>query len=119
MVGFILLDLVQQRISMALALVSFLAGILLGVLMNRMYRFEWDDQAQKVIARIDWIGGVILAVYIGFTLSRNWIFGHWLQGATLTAFGLCLTAGSRLGRVLGTARGIRVRLKSVGIRLRQ
>lgn len=90
-------------------------GLVLGIVVSRMYRLSWDEQTTKVVAQIDWIGGVILGLYITFIFFRDWFFGHWLQGATLVEFGLCISAGLMLGRVLGARRGISITLQSLGV----
>lgn len=115
MLALLVIDVVQKEISVTLALLALVVGALLGLLVNRMNRLRWDEQAQTVIAQMDWIGGGILVAYLAFMFGRDWMFGHWLEGTALTAFGLGVTAGTMLGRVLGTRRGIRTLLESVGI----
>ncbi len=115
MLGVIVVEIVRHKIGATLAAGGIAIGLVLGIVVSRMYRLSWDEQTTKVVAQIDWIGGGILGLYITFIFFRDWIFGHWLQGSTLVEFGLCISAGLMLGRVLGARRGISVTLQALGI----
>jgi len=115
MLGVILFDVARNEISILLAVSGLLIGVAVGIVVSRMRRLSWDEQARKVIAQIDWIGAGILVLYIVFTLTRNWLFGHWVQGAMLGVFTLAITAGSMLGRVFGIRYGIRKTLAAWGL----
>ncbi len=86
---------------------SLWLGIGVGLVISRMFRLSWDEESSTVISRIDWLGGAILAAYVLFALFRNRLFSHWVSGPALAAFTLSLVAGTMLGRVFGTVRGIR------------
>jgi hypothetical protein len=103
----IIVDVVRNLISIPLALLALAIGTVIGLLLGRMYRLSWDEIETKVIARIDWLGGIILVLYILFAIFRNRLFGQWVTGAALGAFTLSLTAGTMLGRVVSTSSGIR------------
>lgn len=107
MLGVVVWDVARTNIGILLALLGLIVGMLLGSLASRMYRLSWDETSSKVIARIDWLGFVILVLYIAFAVFRNRLFGYWLQGAALGAFSFSVIAGLMLGRVAGTVRGIR------------
>jgi len=115
MLGVIVVEIVRHKIGVTLAAGGIAIGLVLGIVVSRMYRLSWDEQTTKVVAQIDWIGGGILGLYITFIFFRDWLFGHWLQGSTLVEFGLCISAGLMLGRVLGARRGISVTLQALGI----
>ncbi len=115
MLGVILVDIVRHEISFLLAGSGLLIGVVVGIIVSRMGRLSWDEGAGKVISQIDWVGAVILVLYIGFTLTRNWLFGHWVQGAMLGVFTLAITAGSMIGRVFGMRYGIRKTLEAWGM----
>lgn len=115
MLGVIVVEIVRHKIGVTLAAGGIAIGLVLGIVVSRMYRLSWDEQTTKVVAQIDWIGGAILGLYITFIFFRDWLFGHWLQGSTLVEFGLCISAGLMLGRVLGARRGISVTLQALGI----
>ena len=115
MLGVIVVEVVRHKIGVTLAAGGIAIGLVLGIVVSRMYRLSWDEQTTKVVAQIDWIGGGILGLYITFIFFRDWFFGHWLKGSTLVEFGLCISAGLMLGRVLGARHGISIALQSLGI----
>jgi Kef-type K+ transport system membrane component KefB len=67
-----------------------------------MFKIFWHQEKEKVISQLDTLGIILLVLYIGIEFGRNWIFGYWLSGPTLTAFGLIVLTGLLLGRFLGT-----------------
>jgi len=69
-----------------------------------MNRFDWDEENSKVITTMDWVGGIVLILYIGFAIFRNWILSHWVQETYLAEIGLSVTAGTLLGRLFGTVK---------------
>jgi hypothetical protein len=104
----------QQKLEMGLAFVGFLVGFLAGLILSRMYRLDWSEETMKVVSQLDLIGRIILGTYILFMVGRNWIFGYWVQASDLMGFILCFTAGTMIGRVGATRRGIRLVLYAVG-----
>ena len=46
-------------------------GFAIGVVLSRTYTLSYDEEAQHVAGRIDWVGGVILLLYIGFSIFRG------------------------------------------------
>jgi hypothetical protein len=96
----------QSTFSIYMALGGIIIGLIVGTLVSRMYRLSWDEKANDVIGRIDWIGGVILVLYLIFIFTRAYYLGYWIHGAPLLAFILSITAGTMLGRVLSTRHGI-------------
>ncbi len=106
MLAVILFDIVQGTITVLLALAGLLLGMVVGMVLARMKRITWDEASATVIAQMDMIGGIILVLYIVLIFVRNWFFGHWAEGPALTAMSLSFTAGTMLGRIVGTRRGI-------------
>ena len=111
--GMIIVDIFRHKISFGLAFGGILFGVLLGVVMSRTSRLSWDEEATKVVANIDWIGGIILAAYFVFMLGRDWFFGHWVRSATLAVFGISILVGKMFGRIFGIRRGIRKTLQAL------
>ena len=111
----IALDVIRNDIGIPLVLGGLIIGLGLGLLVSRMRHVSWNEGAGKVVGRIDRIGAAILVIYLAFMLSRNWIFAHWVQGVTLTAFTLTITTGSMFGRLLGMGYLIRRTLEAWGI----
>jgi hypothetical protein len=105
MFGFITYGSIKNAVPLLYILLSIVLGYILGrFFFVRMHRFDWDEENSKVISKMDWIGGIVLLLYIGFAVSRKWILGHWVQESFLAEIGLSLTAGTLIGRLLGTAK---------------
>jgi hypothetical protein len=104
--GLIIVAVIRQTIEIKFAFGGILTGLVIGIVLSRMHHLTWDEQAAKVVGQIDWIGGVILTLYIVFLLGRDWLFGHWVQAGFLMTLGLCLSAGTMFGRVFGVRHGI-------------
>lgn len=95
------------QIGLLLSFCGFLAGISIGYVAGRMFKIFWHEETQKVVSRIDRIGAVFLTLYICVEIGRKWLFGYWLHGAKLNAFGLIFLAGLLLGRLLVMAHKIK------------
>jgi hypothetical protein len=114
--GLAVTDLVRGTIGPLGAALGFVGGAAVGVVAARVRRLAWDGEAQKVVGRMDRLGLAILVVTVVAHLSRNWLLGHWVHGALLTALGVWISAGGLAGRVLGTRRGVRAVLRTVGVK---
>ncbi|MBI4152764.1 hypothetical protein HY495_03575 [Candidatus Woesearchaeota archaeon] len=93
-------DLLVRAIGFLLAISGILIGLGIGFLTSRMLQVRWHEQKNKVITTMDTGGAFVLAGYLLFVYFRDRFFGHWLQGAALTAFGFSLLGGIVLGRYL-------------------
>ena len=102
--GLIIVAVFRQTIEIKIAIGGILIGLVVGIVLSRMYHLAWDEQAAKVVGQIDWIGGVILILYIVFLLGRNWLFGHWVQADFLLTLGVCQPARC-LAEFLGLGTG--------------
>ena len=115
MLSVIVYDVIGHRLSAIPALLAVLAGIVIGVIVSRMFRMSWHEDKNAVVSNIDWVGAIILALYVGFSIVRNRLIGQWVQDtAQVAALGLAVTAGVMIGRVLGMQIGIR-RLLSIWV----
>lgn len=110
-----LYDVLQGIIDIQLAFGGFLLGLFLGFIASRMFIIHWHEDNAKVVSRLDAIGVTILLFYMVISLSRTWIFEHWIHGSTLTAFTFSILAGIMLGRLLGMLFKIRTILLDRGI----
>jgi hypothetical protein len=81
-------------------------GLLVGLVVGRLSKVLWHEEATQVVAKMDRLGGVVLA------LSRRWVLGHWFAGHQLTALTLAFTGGVMVGRLLATRREVVRVLKS-------
>jgi hypothetical protein len=114
--GLAVVDLVAGVLGPIPAVAGFVGGAVVGLVAARVNRVAWDAETARVVASVDRIGLVILVVVLAARLSRDWLLGHWAAGAVLTALGLWITAGSLVGRVVGTGARVAAALRRVGLR---
>jgi hypothetical protein len=88
-------------------MIGIFLGTSIGFLAGRMFRIFWDEEMSKVISQLDKTGVVFLVLYIGVELGRSWLFGHWLHGAELSAFGIIFLGGLLFGRFLAMTTNIK------------
>ena len=94
---------------------GLILGFAIGVVLSRTYTLSYDEEAQGVVGRIDWVGGVILLLYIGFSIFRGQIFTPLVDASQLAGFLLAVSAGTMLGRLVGTSRGVWRVLRAWGL----
>jgi hypothetical protein len=101
------LDVIDGTLGLGWAAGGLLAGGAVGVFASRIRRMDWDGATGRVIAHIDWIGAVVLVCFVVGNIVREWVLGHWVDGAALTTLGMCVTAGVLTGEVIGTRGRVR------------
>ena len=111
----IIYEVLTGTFSISWALGGMLIGLGIGTLVSRMYRLSWDEDTSNVIGQIDWIGAIILICYLVFVFTRTHYLSYWLQGPPLMGLVFSLTAGTMLGRVMTTERGIKRILRTWNI----
>ena len=77
--GLMLYEVLEGIIGIELSLGGFLLGLFLGFIATRMFIIHWHDEKAKVVSRFDTIGIVIMLLYVVFSASRTWLFGHWIM----------------------------------------
>ncbi len=113
--GILVYEVSQNYIAAYLALTGFVIGFTMGYIVgSRMHIISWNEEAEKVVGKMDRIGIAILILYILFAISRRWIFSHWLQGHVLSAFVLSISCGAIISRLWFIRRKIRETLKKAG-----
>lgn len=108
-------DVLIGTLSSLFALEGILVGIFIGLASSRMFHFSWDHDVKKVIARLDWVGGIILVLYIVIAIFRAKLVGVVVHGPQVAPAGLAVVAGTMAGRVIGMRTQIRKVLKAQGI----
>jgi hypothetical protein len=111
----IIYEVLTGTFSISWALGGILIGLGIGTLVSRMYHLSWDEETSNVIGQIDWIGGIILICYLIFVFTRAHYLSYWVQGPPLMGLVFSLTAGTMLGRVMSTERGIKRILRTWNI----
>jgi predicted membrane channel-forming protein YqfA (hemolysin III family) len=102
----IIFNTIQGKINLSLAISGFLLSNIVGFLLSRMFKIFWHQEKKRVIARLDVIGFILLAIYFSIEYFRKHIFEYWLSGEELNAFGLIILTGLLLGRFIGMTRKI-------------
>ena len=108
-------EIYQNYIAGILALAGFFIGFAIGyIVAKRMHRITWNEEASKVVGKMDTIGIIILVIYLLFAVTRRWIFSHWLEGHALGAFVLSISCGAIVSRLWFIRKKIREVLKKAG-----
>jgi hypothetical protein len=107
--GLMLYEVLEGIIGIELSLGGFLLGLFLGFIATRMFIIHWHEERAKVVSRFDTIGIIIMLLYVAFSASRTWLFGHWIHGSVLNAFTYCILAGVMIGRIVG----MRLKIKNI------
>ena len=99
---------VGQGLRAVLPVLACMAvGLVVGVAASRMFHLSWDAVSKRVIGRLDVVGGVILVLYVLFSVFRTRIIGFWFDGPVVGVAGLAALAGVMAGQVIGTGHGVR------------
>lgn len=92
---------ILYSINYRYVVVSFLFGMILGILLCRMVKICWDDQLEKVISRIDAFGFFVLIIFIAFDIFHPKIVGLFVLDEVVPITSLAAATGVVYGRVLG------------------
>lgn len=106
-IALITYHIVLDSAGIILPIVALLIGAIAGIGFSRIYQISWDENAGKVISRLDAYGAIILAVYACIEIFREKIVEHFVHGPAVAATSLSLLGGLLIGRILGMRRKIR------------
>lgn len=112
MVGAVGYQVVRFHAHLLPVLASVVLGLGLGLLIGRMSKVTWHEDAAQVVAKMDKLGMVILAGYLVVSGLRWWVLRRWFAGHELTAVALSFTGGIMLGRLLFTRHAVVKALKA-------
>jgi hypothetical protein len=101
LVIYIVHEIYRGNIFWLLAVTGICFGGVAGIVLGRFMGVTWHEEKEKVISKLDVVGAIAIVLFITLDLSREWIFGHWIQGVSLSVFTLCVLAGALFGRFLG------------------
>jgi hypothetical protein len=110
--GFIVRDAARGDLAWWLAALGILVGTAAGTALGRMLTIKWHETREEAVFEMDVAGGIGIALYIAFDLSREWLLGRWVHGAALTALSLAILGGALIGRYLGMALSVKRVLKA-------
>jgi len=99
--GFVVYNSFRNSIPGIFAAAGVAIGLGIGYMASRIHKISWSEKASKVIARIDFFGIGILALYILFEVFRERIVGRFVADADVTVTSFSILAGIMYGRVLG------------------
>ena len=83
---YIISEVVIGNMSLLLAISGICIGMFAGIIRGRFSGVVWHDEKEKVIAKLDTVGLIVLILFIIIDLNREWIFGHWIHGVELSFF---------------------------------
>ncbi|MES2223951.1 MAG: hypothetical protein V4469_03390 [Patescibacteria group bacterium] len=101
LVIYIIREIFVGDIFWLLALVGVCLGAVIGIVLGRLMGIAWHKETEKVISKMDTAGAIALVLFVVIDMSREWVFGHWIHGVSLSVFTLCVLAGALFGRFLG------------------
>ncbi len=108
-------EVLRSKFSPELAVVGFISGMVIGILVARMYKLSWDESNNNVTGTVDVIGGIILVLYLTYIFTRTYYLEQWVSGIPLFAFILSMTAGTMFGRIINTRHDVFKILKALKI----
>ncbi len=110
----IVFEVLNGSFAPAPAVVFVVVGLAVGIILTRRFHLSWDEKTNTVVGSTDVIGAIILACYVIFVLARPDIFGLYAQGQQLLIAIVAISAGTQLGRIIGTRHGIKRLQQTVG-----
>jgi hypothetical protein len=96
----------RDELGFILPIIGAAVGLVGGFLTSRIFKLTWDKKAQQVISEYDFIGGVILGLYIIFEIYRERIVSYFIHGPAVVAVSFAVLAGIMIGRILGISRKV-------------
>jgi hypothetical protein len=99
-------EVVVNGLNNLLAVEGIIIGLLVGIVVSRMFSLSWDDETNQVISNMDWIGAIIFLFYLIFMIGRTFLVGYWTSGTTYFGIIISITAGVMIGRIIGTRHSI-------------
>ena len=98
---FVIYNSFKNNIPGIFAVGGVIIGLLIGFAVSRMHKISWNEQASKVMAKIDVFGFIILILYVIFEIFREKIVGRFVNEADVAVTSFSILAGVMYGRVLG------------------
>ena len=112
--GILSYDIFTGIIHPALALLAISIGFMTGKFVGKYANVHWHPETNKVVSKLNRAGVVILVLYLSFSFSKKWIFGHWIHGPSLSAFSFGIASGVMAGRLITIRKQVRILLRNKG-----
>lgn len=97
----LLYNIIKNLNLLPLVVIGIILGLGIGYLSARIFRISWNQDAQRIISRIDRFGVIIIILYIIFASLRNKLLIYFLPGPEVEVTTLAFASGLIGGRFLG------------------
>lgn len=87
-------------------IVALAVGLVIGVIVSRMFAISWDKDSEKVVSRMDMYGAAFLVAYVLFEITGEYFIRQWFSGPEVLDVILSLAGGAVLGRGIGMGRAM-------------
>ncbi len=82
-------------------LIALAIGLVVGIVVSRMYEISWNKEAEQVVSRMDIYGALFLIAYIAFEIASHYFIEQWLEGPLVLTVILSSVGGALVGRGFG------------------
>ncbi|MEN8123890.1 MAG: hypothetical protein ABFR32_02085 [Bacteroidota bacterium] len=90
---------IQDDVPVKYPFTAFISGIFLGAILSRIQNVTWDSKGHKIVKEFDIVGGILLILFILFTIFKKKIVYEITHLNHISAIVLSLNAGVMLGRI--------------------
>ncbi|HWB33764.1 MAG TPA: hypothetical protein VG753_00365 [Candidatus Paceibacterota bacterium] len=108
-------DAVAGEIGLPFVGLALAIGIVAGFFVGKIFKLAWHEDTRKVIMSLDRTSFILIGVYILFRIFGDQLLGHYIQGATLSAFSFAFLGGLLVGRLASIWHSVTNILKQQGI----
>ncbi len=109
MIAVAIYEVIISAINPLFAVIIFVGSIIVGYFLARMFHISWNPEEQVVTSRIDLFWGIILGVYILFSIGRSYLIKSLVDHSLVTVVTFAMISGIMIGRFLG----MRWKIKSI------
>lgn len=107
--GVVLIDIIWRGLPLLPTLFFVLPGFLFGYfILSKINTINWDAYEETIIiGRFDWVGFLILLVYVGLRLgTHEYINGKFTDAFYVSGYTVAVFFGVVLGKFIGVAKRI-------------
>jgi FtsH-binding integral membrane protein len=101
MVGVVVYDILTEKTTLTYSLMALVIGLIVGIVVSRMFRISWDKDAQMVISSLDTLGVIVLIIYFLLEIFRKQIAAYFFHSELTLSLTFAALAGIMIGRVIG------------------